>query len=118
MAMHLGFQSNNYGEYAAVILSQIFQKIFKLPKVMVRTDSRLVCEQLNGNWKVLDTDLAKLINVSKSLGNVSIEWVKRDQNSIADYLSKLGSEGSTIKPYYYYDVESAVSAAPAFKLSR
>lgn len=85
--------TNNIAEYAAV-LSGLRDGIEGLEdyEIIVRTDSKLVVEQLNKRWKCHSEHLRpyrdKILNLMKSIGNVSIEWIPREENTEADTQSR------------------------------
>ncbi|MCX6486142.1 MAG: bifunctional RNase H/acid phosphatase [Rhodoluna sp.] len=86
-----GVASNNVAEYKAVIAG--LTEAFRLnPKasITVRMDSKLVVEQMSGNWKIKHPDMQVLgIAVQKLVAgkNVSWAWIPREQNSRADALA-------------------------------
>ena len=105
MALNLGIQSNNYAEYTAVILCQLFHKLFSLPAGSIKADSDLVVRQIKGEWRVKDHDLSKLMQVSKSLGAVNMAWVRREFNTVADHLSKKATELDLQKMKIFYTID-------------
>lgn len=85
--------SNNYSEYCALIeaLNSILK--FKEEEVVVYSDSKLLVNQMSGKWKVkkgqyIDKYL-KSREVVKEFKNIRFEWIPRDKNREADYLSRL-----------------------------
>ena len=56
------------------------------------TDSKLVCEQINGNFKVKNKNISPLFKLAKRLiskmETFSITHIDREQNSQADELAK------------------------------
>jgi len=55
-------------------------------------DSKLVIEQLSGNWKIKEENLKRLAGDIRELLHdsqvkISYEWIPREQNKIADELS-------------------------------
>lgn len=93
----LGETTNNVAEYTAVKLA--FDKIVQefsgiLPAdVVVLSDSKLVVEQLSGNFKVKSANLKVLFNEVKQLeqkiGEVSYRYIPRAENYQADLLANL-----------------------------
>lgn len=85
---YLGEQTNNFAEYSAIIAG--FKRAHTLGATHVEcyTDSKLVCEQLNGNWKVKEPTLQKLFiqayNEMQGFKNVTISHVYRAGNKEAD----------------------------------
>jgi ribonuclease HI len=90
--------SNNVAEYAAA--EMIFEAVSDLAwngaKALIMGDSKLVVEQLNGNWEVnggLYSDYhakaEKSLAALRSSGvTVDLEWIPREQNSQADALTE------------------------------
>ncbi|MCL2767146.1 MAG: lyase family protein [Synergistaceae bacterium] len=86
----LGKKTNNEAEYIALInLLNEFRKC-GIKKAIVRGDSKLVIEQMSGRWKVNEPRLKELCKQAKLLAqdmHLVYEWIPREQNSYADYLS-------------------------------
>lgn len=91
----IGVTTNNAAEYKAVIkaFEYIIRKFFrKAPhKIEVIADSKLLVEQLSGNFKVKSPNLYPLFEKIKKmefdLGHVTYRSVPRDENFIADRLA-------------------------------
>ncbi len=85
-------QTNNYAEYEAVFLALTALKEagFAGRKVEVRMDSKLVVEQISGNWKIKEPTLkpmaAKVHTILKEFGGHTFTYVPREQNKEADRL--------------------------------
>lgn len=91
IALFGGLATNNVAEYRGVIagLTEAF-KIDSNAEVLVRMDSKLVVEQMSGNWKIKHPDMQVLgIEVQKLISGkkVSWSWIPREQNSRADALA-------------------------------
>lgn len=80
--------TNNIAEYHALIYALAIAQHIE-DDVVIRSDSKLVVEQVNGNWKVKNPKLKTfckdariLIDMRKQLFNVSTElrWLPREQN--------------------------------------
>lgn len=95
---YLGVQTNNYAEYAAVILGlEMIAKYFgktqcKQLDVLVRMDSELVCKQLNSEYQIKEKTLFPLFiqihNLQVStFPSVTFEHVPREENIHADRLA-------------------------------
>lgn len=86
-----GVASNNVAEYRAVIAA--LREVFKLnpqAEVLVRMDSKLVVEQMSGNWKIKHPDMQLLgIEVQRLIAGKKVmwQWIPREQNSRADALA-------------------------------
>lgn len=57
---YLGHQTNNYAEYSAMISALKKAHELGATEVVCIADSKLVIEQLKGNWKVKEPTLQKL----------------------------------------------------------
>ncbi|MDP2693207.1 MAG: ribonuclease HI family protein [bacterium] len=85
---YLGEQTNNYAEYSATISG--LKKAFELgaSEVECILDSKLVVEQLNGNWKVKEPTLQKLFvvawNAKQKFKKIKIRHTERANNKEAD----------------------------------
>lgn len=85
---YLGEQTNNYAEYMATISG--LKKALELGGTEVEciVDSKLVCEQLNQNWKVKEPTLQKLFveayNLMQKFKKVKITHTLRAGNKEAD----------------------------------
>ncbi len=91
-SIYLGVQSNNFAEYMALIfaLADLIGRNKK--SCQVYSDSKLICEQINGNYKVKHQNILPLYTLAKkmisSLNKFKIEHVLRDKNKKADQLAK------------------------------
>jgi len=91
----IGIVTNNEAEYQAVIYALEWVKnnitIKQYNNISFFMDSKLVCEQLNGRWKIKQDHLRKLFTEVKRLEveigvPVSYTHVLRDKNKRADEL--------------------------------
>ena len=84
--------TNNVSEYQALIhlLKSIINK--KIDNIIVRGDSKLVINQVNGLWKIKKTHLKILADQAKyyleKIPNCKLEWVPRDKNESANKLAQ------------------------------
>ncbi|MEN9707096.1 MAG: hypothetical protein RIS31_662 [Actinomycetota bacterium] len=90
-ALFGGVATNNVAEYRGVIagLTEAF-KLDPNANVLVRMDSKLVVEQMSGNWKIKHPDMQVLgIEVQKLIAGKSVawQWIPREENSRADALA-------------------------------
>lgn len=96
---YLGKKTNNEAEYEALIRAfEILAKSnwFKDQngnggEIICRLDSKLVVEQVNGNYKIKQEHLRALIDkIKKATENfnlkVSFQYIPREQNKLADKL--------------------------------
>ena len=86
-------QTNNYAEYTAIImaLKKIKQLGLNKKDIVLKADSKLAIEQLNGNWKVKDANIKILFNKVQDLlndfTNIKFMHVPRGENKLADALA-------------------------------
>ncbi len=97
IAYPIGIKTNNEAEYSAIILLLIKIQIGNYSNVLICGDSKLVVEQMKGNWKV-DSDklkpfYKKAMGLLSRLKDVYIKWVPREENSEADKLSNMALNG-------------------------
>jgi ribonuclease HI len=87
---YLGETTNNVAEYQGVILAlQYLTAHYPLSAVHFNLDSKLVCEQLNGHYKIKQPHLKQLaVSVHSLLSathyNATFSHIPREQNSLAD----------------------------------
>ena len=87
--------TNNVAEYTAVIeaLSWLRQQnINKNTKIILKSDSQLLINQLKGEWRILSGRLLPLFKKVKYLSkpfNIDYRWIPREKNKKADMLSRV-----------------------------
>jgi len=90
--VYLGIQSNNFAEYMALIFPLIDVIEQNQKKVKVFSDSKLVCEQIKGNFKVKNKNIYPLFVLAKNLisklDSFEITHIDREDNQEADELAK------------------------------
>jgi ribonuclease H / adenosylcobalamin/alpha-ribazole phosphatase len=90
----IGVATNNVAEYTAVIRGLERARDLGAREVLVRSDSRLLVEQLSGRFKVKNPTLQRLHAEASSLGSgfarIRFEHVPREQNTEADRLANRG----------------------------
>ena len=91
---YIGIATNNEAEYLAVLRAfeamVLDYKDLNLTEVEVRADSKLVVEQLSGNWKIKN-DRIRVLNdnirqVEQNMGKVTYKYIPRDLNFEADLI--------------------------------
>ena len=86
----IGVTTNNVAEYRALIAGLDAAAHFGARRLLVRADSKLLIEQLKGNYKVKHPNLKPLaIEARRKLGawsSVELRHVPRAQNVLADAL--------------------------------
>jgi ribonuclease HI len=84
----LGKQTNNFAEYSAVISGLKKANELGGDELDCILDSKLVVEQLNGNWKVKEPTLQKLFvqawNATQKFKKIKIRHTMRGNNKEAD----------------------------------
>lgn len=86
--------SNNVAEYCGFlsILKYLSENKLNKEKICVYGDSKLVIEQMSGNWQMRNgfyIPVAKeALTLLKSFSKIKLSWIPRDKNDIADELSK------------------------------
>jgi ribonuclease HI len=84
----LGETTNNQAEYRALIFGLERAKAIGAAVVAVFMDSELVVNQLRGEFKVKDKDLAPLFvkvwNLSLSFKKITYQHIRRAENKLAD----------------------------------
>lgn len=84
---YLGIQTNNFAEYSAVLLALRNLDEYKDYRLKFYLDSQLVVRQLNGEYKVKNTNIKDLyeqiISQIEDI-QISFEHVYREDNKLAD----------------------------------
>jgi ribonuclease HI len=91
---YIGIQTNNFAEYSAfdraLDMSGRFRTKYKISRIILFTDSKLLYNQVRGFWKIKDSDLAgihkKIIKKLKEYDTVDLRLVPRQENREADRL--------------------------------
>lgn len=85
---YLGHQTNNYAEYMALISALSRAKTLGATEADCFMDSKLVVEQMKGNWRVKEPHLQKLFmqvyNLAKGFKKVTFTHIRREKNKDAD----------------------------------
>jgi ribonuclease HI len=93
----IGSATNNVAEYRALLLAIELAKQLKADEAEFVGDSKLIVEQVRGNWKVKQEHLRPLrAEAVKALGQLpkwSIRHVGRDDNAHADDLLNQALDG-------------------------
>ena len=94
----LGASTNNVAEYRALLLALERAEEAGADDVDIRSDSRLLVEQLRGNFKIraehLKPLLAEAILRAKRFRSFAITHIPRESNTRADRLANLGADAS------------------------
>jgi probable phosphoglycerate mutase len=94
IAEGIGVATNNVAEYTAAIRGLGRARELGAQEVLVRSDSRLLVEQLSGRFKVKNPTLQRLHAEASSLAagfaRIRYEHVPRERNTEADRLANRG----------------------------
>jgi ribonuclease HI len=86
----IGQATNNVAEYRALLLAIKLARELAAEEVEFVGDSKLIVEQVRGNWKVKQEHLrplrAQTVKALEGLPKWSIRHVRRDDNTRADEL--------------------------------
>ncbi len=86
----LGITTNNVAEYSGLVAAlEAAHEIDPNAQIEVRMDSKLVVEQMNGNWKIKHVNMKGLVEKARkafSQAQVKYVWVSREDNLAADTL--------------------------------
>ncbi len=93
LSERIGVATNNVAEYSGLIAGlRAIHRLDPQAKVLVRMDSKLVVEQMSGNWKLKKAEMKELAIQARSAHppeNVKYEWIPRELNTDADSLVNL-----------------------------
>lgn len=97
----IGIKTNNFAEYTALVEALKYVKknhlkhagFGKITKIVVRSDSKLMVNQINGLYKVKNPDIKKFILMIRILEQevkipLVYKYIPREENSLADSLVK------------------------------
>ncbi|HEX9286938.1 MAG TPA: ribonuclease HI family protein [Thermoanaerobaculia bacterium] len=94
----LGNTTNNVAEYRALLLALERAEEAGADEVEIRSDSRLLVEQMRGNFRIRAEHLKPLLSESvlraKRFRSFSITHIPRENNVRADRLANLGADAS------------------------
>ena len=89
-----GPTSNNYAEYLALQAALIWLGCAPPARVTIYSDSQLLVHQMTGRWKIKNGAYARTAREAKEWirqygrDKISIRWIPRERNTVADGLSK------------------------------
>ena len=96
-ARTLGVATNNVAEYSALVAGlELARDHAPGAQVEVRMDSKLVVEQMSGNWRIKHPDLRVLADQARALApsGTTYAWVPRAENAHADRLANEALDGT------------------------
>jgi probable phosphoglycerate mutase len=100
-AEHIGVATNNVAEYRGLIAGlELFHEHTPEADLEVRMDSKLVIEQMSGNWKIKHPDMRPLAAAANRLAPVGTtwRWIPRERNKDADALLNRALDEATGRP--------------------
>lgn len=89
--------SNNVAEYQAFgwLVTELNRIMPPGATILIQGDSKLVIEQMNGKWRIKEGHYVQFAHRAKKILNelqakckVTIMWIPREENNIADELSE------------------------------
>jgi probable phosphoglycerate mutase len=83
----IGIATNNVAEYRGLIAGlELYEEHAAGAALEVRMDSKLVVEQMSGNWKIKHPDMKPLAAAADRLAppGTTYTWIPREQNTRAD----------------------------------
>lgn len=91
-------RTNNYAEYAGLIeILKYIESNNTIAQIEIFGDSKLVIEQVKGNWKCKSDNLKHLNSIAVGLyrrlsdnRKITLTWIPREKNTIADSLAQKG----------------------------
>jgi len=97
VARGIGVATNNVAEYRAALAGLERARALGADWVLLRSDSRLLVEQLSGRFRVKNPTLIRLHGQARALAkgfhDVRFEHVPRESNREADRLANAGVDG-------------------------
>jgi ribonuclease HI len=95
-ALKFGFAvTNNEAEYEAVLSAMEISREMGITNLEIRSDSRVVVEQVNGSYAAQEARmlqyLTKVRQFYRYFDKVVLTKIPREENSLADALSRIGS---------------------------
>jgi len=89
MVEDMGYGTNKQAEYLALSFALNLARTY-MEDVIIKSDSKLIVEQVNGNYKVKSQSIRPIYLLVKEklenlCGHVKVTWIPREEN-IADFL--------------------------------
>ncbi len=88
-----GKVTNNYSEYEGLIHALRYLEPYREEKIVVRSDSKLLANQMRGDWKVKKGQYLEkyyeAVRLAERFKSLEFEWIPRERNEEADRLSKI-----------------------------
>lgn len=97
LSEEIGVTTNNVAEYSGLIAGlRAIHDLDPSAHVQVKMDSKLIVEQMSGNWKIKNSEMKRLALDAKSAHPAQLvryEWIPRDLNVHADRLVNEALDG-------------------------
>jgi probable phosphoglycerate mutase len=109
----IGVASNNVAEYSGLIAGlRMAEEVAPGADIEVRMDSKLVVEQMSGNWKIKHPDMRPLAMEANRLApfGTTYTWVPRELNKHADRLANEALDGKRSGVTYHLATDLATGA--------
>lgn len=94
--IRIDYATNNEAEYIGLILGMQLAKQCGVQQLDIEGDSKIVIQQMNGDWKVKSENLKPLYEVAASLkarfDSCNISWIPRAKNFAADRLIRIAMD--------------------------
>jgi broad specificity phosphatase PhoE/ribonuclease HI len=97
----IGIATNNVAEYRGLIAGlELYNEHTPEAGLEVRMDSKLVIEQMSGNWKIKHPDMKPLAMAANRLApfGTTWTWIPRERNKHADALLNVALDTATGRP--------------------
>ena len=97
----IGTATNNVAEYRGLIAGlELFNEHTPEADLEVRMDSKLVVEQMSGNWQIKHPDMKPLAMQAKRLAplGTTFTWIPREENKHADRILNEALDAQAGKP--------------------
>jgi broad specificity phosphatase PhoE/ribonuclease HI len=97
----IGTATNNVAEYCGLIAGlELFNEHTPEADLEVRMDSKLVVEQMSGNWQIKHPDMKPLAMQAKRLAplGTTFTWIPREENKHADRILNEALDAQAGKP--------------------
>ncbi len=113
-AESIGIATNNVAEYQGLIAGLTAARELGATEVAVRMDSKLVVEQMSGNWQIKNAALKPLAaaahEVAESFDSVTYTWIPRARNAHADRLANEAMDGKPSRSEHPAPVDTTAPA--------
>ncbi|MHA7140846.1 reverse transcriptase-like protein [Arthrobacter sp. Sr33] len=116
-AAYIGKASNNVAEYSGLVAGlELANELDPTCRILVKMDSKLVVEQMEGRWKIKHADMQALARKARAVldpRRVKYQWIPREINKDADRLSNEAMDAGMAGTPWVPRSLSPASARPA-----